>query len=87
MPYIPKALCWRCSLEMTPVKNGVTVEMEHANDTPYYKVRGDKYQCPSCSATIVTGFARDVLAESYQDNYARFVADIKAAFAEDWRTP
>jgi hypothetical protein len=67
---------------MTPVKNGVVVEMEYPSGGPYYKVSGDRYQCHSCRRTILTGFGSEVLAESYEDQYANYEANVVARFAQ-----
>lgn len=73
MPYIPKAVCVACELPLAIVKNGYRVEAlaksTNGNHRQYYRVEGDLYRCPGCGMEIVTGFAREPYAESFQPNY------------------
>lgn len=71
MPHIPTAICLTCQMEMTPDRNGALIKAQRRDDadgTPhdYYIVSGDRYRCPVCDATIITGFANRPMAEHFE---------------------
>jgi hypothetical protein len=47
-------VCCQCDVEMRCKKNGITVAPE---SIPQHKRSGDKYSCPSCGVSIITGFS------------------------------
>jgi len=81
--HIPKAICETCDMEFVIAKNGVIVEMLMADGSPYYKAVGDRWQCPSCKISIVTGLAP--IAEHWEPSYDNHKADVHAHFAGELR--
>ena len=64
MPHIPKIVCEQCEVAMTVLKNGVVAQAD-ADGMPYYKVRGDRFECPICKRTVLSGFAFHPQVEHY----------------------
>jgi len=69
MTYIPNSICFTCKVPMKIHKNGIAMEMYSDINTPYYKISGDAYECPSCLHTIVSGFGKPCMTfdKRYED--------------------
>ena len=53
---------------MEPVIKGLETEID-------FVVIGDRYKCPKCSANIVTGFGKMLIATDHEQDYLRKVRD------------
>ena len=68
--------CVTCSKFFRLKKSGVNIEegMPTGNDLtkwgPYKLWKADLYECPSCGAQIIAGFAHSNFAEHYQPDYS-----------------
>jgi hypothetical protein len=65
---------------MSVEKNDVMVEMMMADGQPYYKIAADLYECASCGRSVLTGFARQAVAEHWQEKYKNLAHSIRATF-------
>ena len=64
-----RPVCVKCSIELRPKTNGVTVADYFMEDAKIYKLwEADLYQCPKCSLQIVVGFGQNAYAEHHTDN-------------------
>lgn len=54
---------------MRVVKNSVTVEELFEDGDGYKLWDADLWQCPDCGVQVITGFAREPLAEHWQPTY------------------
>ena len=81
-------LCWPCGLEMRPEKNGVTV-IEMAHFGPAALWHADLWKCPECGAAVVSGLAKNPVAEHYQPDFARQLSEARALgwSREVWLNP
>ena len=76
-----RPICANCNVEMGCVRNEVAIwhpmepvikGLEIEID---FVVLGDKYECPKCSANIVTGFGKMLTAADHDQEYLRKVRD------------
>jgi F0F1-type ATP synthase beta subunit len=77
MPTTSNLVCVPCGTFMRVAKNGVTVEEQMEDGSPYKLWDADKYKCPACGHEVMSGFGREPLAEHYQPTYQAH----RAAFA------
>lgn len=64
---MPRPICTYCAVEMRCAKNSYHVELL-ASGEPYQIWQGDRYECPSCCASVVVGFGRGPVAEVFDDD-------------------
>ena len=76
-----RPICTNCNVEMECVRNEVAVwhPMEPVNtygtEVIDFIVIGDRYKCPKCSASIITGFGKMLTAADHNQEYLRKVRD------------
>ena len=76
-----RPICANCNVEMEcernevavwhpmePVIKGLEIEID-------FVVIGDRYKCPKCGASIVTGFGKMLTAADHNQKYLRAVRD------------
>ncbi len=68
MPTAGSLLCG-CGRFLRVKQNSVTVEELTEDGQPYKLWDADLWACADCGIEVVTGFAREPLAEHYQDTY------------------
>ena len=66
---MPRPICTTCAIEMRCAKNESHVELL-ASGQPYQIWSGDRYECPSCSFSVVVGFGRFPVVEQFLPEYA-----------------
>jgi hypothetical protein len=73
-----KPICVNCKLFYRPSRNGVWFlegMPDHDNGWKPYKLwHGDEWKCRGCGSTIIIGVAPQPMAEHYQQNFQRAVA-------------
>lgn len=70
MPTGSQVLCG-CGRFMRVKKNSVTVEELLEDGAPYKLWDADLWECVACGAAVITGFAREPLAEHWHPSYQR----------------
>lgn len=76
-----RPICAKCKVEMECVRNEVAVwhPMEpvktYGTEVIDFVVIGDRYKCPKCGASIVTGFGRMMVATNHDQEKLRKVRD------------
>jgi hypothetical protein len=70
MPTLSNYVCVPCGVFMLIDKNSVTVEELMSDGQPYKLWDGDRYKCPTCGHTIISGFGKLPMAEHFQPSYA-----------------
>lgn len=70
---MPKLVCSKDQVELRCALNEVNV-IEYSNNGPYKIWEADEWECPECHVKVITGFAQNPLAESYQANFVKDVA-------------
>lgn len=70
MPTAGNLLCARCGRFCRCLKNSISVEELDETGAPYRIWDADLFECPSCRHEVISGFAREPLAESWQPSYA-----------------
>jgi len=59
-----------CGRFMRVKRNGVSVEQQLEDGSPYKLWDADLWECPECSAEVIGGFGREPIAEHWQPGYA-----------------
>ena len=83
-----RPICTKCKIEMECAMNEVAVwhpiEGKYAHELMKNAVEGekidfiifgDRYECPKCKASIVTGFGGMLIATNHDQKYLRDVRD------------
>ena len=72
-------ICPRCQTKFRNIQSGVTVvEMFLDPPQPYKLWLADLFECPSCRARIVSGFANRAYVEHYEQDFAEKYAALAA---------
>ena len=85
-----RSICAKCKIEMECVRNEVAVWHPYepvninGDDVIDFVVLGDKYKCPKCSASIITGFGKMLTAADY-DYDQKFLRDVRDSTEEQIR--
>lgn len=69
MPFIPRAVCVRCKIPLTPEKNGVV--MHAYSGRYYYSIDADLWKCPKCGTEIIVGFANQPFNMNFESEYKK----------------
>jgi len=69
-------LCGHCRVEFRCVRNEHIVEVT-CDGEPYQVWACDQYECPSCHASILTGWSRQPLADRGDPHYQAVVENAK----------
>lgn len=69
MPTSSDVLCG-CGRFMRVKQNSVTVEELLEDGSPYKLWDADLWECVECGVEIITGFAQQAFAETWQSTYA-----------------
>ena len=76
-----RPICAKCKVEMECVRNEVAVWHPYepinilSEEAIDFVVIGDKYECPKCGASIVTGFGKMLTAADHDQEYLRKLRD------------
>jgi len=82
---MPKLVCCKCEIGLTPVRSGVPV-LEHSAALGPYKLWGaDKWGCRVCGIQVMAGFGKRPVAEHYEDGFSEKVESLDE-FVNDYET-
>lgn len=73
-------ICAHCSKEMSihdMMDIGIPVLIHDANGEPYEIVYGDRVHCPSCGASVLTGFGKPT--KRHDEGFETALPGVKAA--------
>jgi len=66
---MPKMVCGNCEIELKPETNGVLVIETMNGMEPYKLWRADLWKCGGCGIEVVTGFAKEPIAEHFEKGF------------------
>ena len=73
---MPRPVCVPCKTEMRPDKNGVPY-VQTSDGNPYQVWDSDRWRCPACGATILSGFGQKPYLVNYEERFETFIQKIK----------
>ena len=65
---MPSPVCVQCAVEFRCDKNGVPY-VEMSDGHPYKVWDSDRWRCPSCGTTILSGFGMRPYLERHEDGF------------------